>query len=143
MEARCVSITHGGVRVEFAYEVRTEKSVDEAVAAVQAHLTEKKFSVLWELNVNETLKSKGFDLAHEVRILEVCSAPKAKGALETNPMVAYFLPCKIVVKRVEGQTTIGLTRPSALMGLMGDARFDDLARQVEADLSAVVDAAAR
>ncbi len=129
--------------MEFAYEVRTGKSVDEAVAAVQEKLGEKQFSVLWELNVNQTLKSKGFDLAHEVRILEVCSAPKAKGALETNPMVAYFLPCKIVVKRVEGQTTIGLTRPAALMGLMGDERFDDLAKQVEADLSAIVDAAAQ
>jgi len=138
-----LTINHGGVRVEFAYEVRTDKSVDEAVAAVQAQLAERKFSVLWTLNVNETLRSKGFDLEHEVRILEVCSAPKAKGALETNPAVAYFLPCKIVVKRVSGQTTVGLTRPGALMGLMGDARFDDLAKQVEADLAAAVEAAAR
>ena len=127
--------------MEFAYEVRTDKSVDEAVAAVQAQLAERKFSVLWTLNVNETLRSKGFDLEHEVRILEVCSAPKAKGALETNPAVAYFLPCKIVVKRVGGETRIGITRPTALIDLLGDERLSGLAREVEAELLEIVEAA--
>ncbi len=134
---------HGGVLVEFAYEIPTGKGVEEAVAAVREALSERKFSVLWELNVNQTLEAKGFDLAYQVRILEVCSAPKAKKALETNPAVAYFLPCKIVVKQVDGQTTIGVTRPAALMGLMGDARMDDLAAQVEAELTAAAEAAAR
>jgi len=129
--------------VEFAYEIRTEKSVDEAVAAVREKLAELKFSVLWELNVNQTLQSKGFDLEPEVRILEVCSAPKAKRAFDTDPRIAYLLPCKIVVKRAEGQTTIGLTRPEALIGLMGDGRFGDLAREVEAELTRAVEAAAR
>lgn len=127
----------------FAHEVRTEKSVDEAAAAVREALSERRFSVLWELNVNQTLEAKGFDLAYQVRILEVCSAPKAKKALETNPAVAYFLPCKIVVKQVDGQTTIGVTRPAALMGLMGDPRMDGLAAEVEAELIAAAEAAAR
>lgn len=127
--------------MEFAYEVQTGKGVDEAVAAVEAAMAGRKFSVLWQLDVNKTLESKGLSLEHEVRILEVCSAPKAKHALETNPAVAYFLPCKIVVKRVAGQTTIGLSRPGALMALMGDDRFNALAQEVEAELIAVVDAA--
>jgi len=134
-------MSHGGVLVEFAYEVKTEKSLSEALAAVQAALAERKFSVLWELNVTQTLESKGFDLAHEVRILEVCSAPMAKRAFETNPAAAYFLPCKVVVKRVDGQTTIGFTRPGVLMALMDDPRFDALAQEVEAALAAAVDAA--
>lgn len=127
--------------MEFAYEVHTGKGVEEAVAAVEAAMAGRKFSVLWQLDVNKTLESKGLSLEHEVRILEVCSAPKAKHALETNPAVAYFLPCKIVVKRVAGQTTIGLARPGALMALMGDERFNALAQEVEAELVAVVDEA--
>lgn len=127
--------------MEFAYEVQTQKSLSEAVAAVQAALGERKFSVLWELNVTQTLESKGFDLPHEIRILEVCSAPLAKRAFDTNPSVAYFLPCKVVVKRVGGQTTIGYTRPGALLSLMGDPRLDAVAQDVEAALTAVVDAA--
>jgi len=127
--------------VEFAYEVKTTKSLSEALAAVQAALGERKFSVLFELNVTQTLESKGFDLAHEIRILEVCSAPIAKRAFDTNPSVAYFLPCKVVVKRVDGQTTIGFTRPGPLLSQIGDPRLDAVAQDVEAALTAVVDAA--
>lgn len=127
--------------MEFAYQVETSKGVSEAAAAVEAAMAGLKFSVLWQLDVNRTLESKGLSLEHEVRILEVCSAPRAKGALETNPDVAYFLPCKIVVKRVEGQTTIGLARPGTLLALLGDERLEGLAREVEAELMAIVDAA--
>jgi uncharacterized protein (DUF302 family) len=86
--------------MEFQYSVTTTKTPAEAVAAVEAALAERQFSVLWHLHVNETLAKKGFELTPEVHILEVCSAPKAKHALETNPDVANFLPCKVVVKRV-------------------------------------------
>lgn len=127
--------------MEFATSVVTTKSVDEAVAAIESAMAGRKFSVLFQLNVNKTLEGKGFDLAHEVRILEVCSAPKAKHALETNPAVAYFLPCKIVVARVGGETRIGITRPTALIDLLGDERLSGLAREVEAELLEIVEAA--
>lgn len=125
----------------FMVQMTTTKSVDEAVAAIEAAMAGRKFGVLWQLNVNKTLESKGLSLAHEVRILEVCSAPKAKHAIETNPAVAFFLPCKIVVMKVNGTTTIGLARPTALMGIMGDERFDALAQEVEAELLEIISAA--
>lgn len=127
--------------MQLVTHVVTEKSLDEAVASIEAAMAGRKFSVLWQLDVNKTLESKGFSLAHEVRILEVCSAPKAKQALETNPEIAYFLPCKIVVMKVQGKTTIGLARPTALMGIMGDERFDGLAKEVEAELLEIIAAA--
>lgn len=127
--------------MEFTTQLVTAKGIDEAVASIEAAMAGRKFSILWQLDVNKTLESKGLSLAHEVRILEVCSAPKAKHALETDPTIAYFLPCKIVVMKVDGKTTIGLARPTALMGIMGDERFDGLAREVEAELLAIIEAA--
>jgi len=120
--------------MEFAKVVGTNKSVDEAVAAIETALVARKFGVLWQLDVNKTLEGKGLSLAHEVRILEVCSAPRAKEAIETNPDVAAFLPCKIVVKKVGGETTIAMPRPEALINLLGDERLAGLAREVEATL---------
>lgn len=127
--------------MEFATWVVTAKSVDEAVAAIEGAMAGRRFSILFHLDVNKTLAGKGLSLAHEVRILEVCSAPKAKQALETNPAVAYLLPCKIVVMRVDGETRIGITRPTALIGLLGDERLSGLAREVEAELMEIVEAA--
>lgn len=124
-----------------AVSVSTAKSPADAVKAVEAALAERKFSVLWHLNVGEKLTEKGLTLEPEVHILEVCSAPRAKQAIETNPEVAYFLPCKIVVKRVNGETEIGLARPTMLMDVLGDGRLQQLAEEVEAVLLEAVTAA--
>jgi len=113
------------------FSVHTKKGVDEAAQAVDAALAARKFSVLWALDVNDKLREKGLSLNGQFRILEVCSAPRAKQALETNPFVGYFLPCKVVVHESEGGAEIGFPRPTALIGLVGDARLGDLAQEVE------------
>jgi uncharacterized protein (DUF302 family) len=128
--------------MEFQVSVKTAKGAAEACAAVESALAERKFSVLWHLHVNEKLQEKGLALGPDVHILEVCSAPKAKLAIETNPEVAYFLPCKIVVRSESGQTQIGLARPTMLMAVLGDERLEGLAREVEATLLEVVEVAA-
>ncbi|HEY3368189.1 MAG TPA: DUF302 domain-containing protein [Symbiobacteriaceae bacterium] len=127
--------------MEFQVSVTTAKSPGEAVKAVEAALAERKFSVLWHLNVNRQLGEKGFSLGHEVHILEVCSAPRAKQAIDMNPEVAYFLPCKIIVKNDGGQTQIGLLKPTALMGLLGDEQLQAAGQEVEDVLLEAVQAA--
>lgn len=119
--------------------VEVVQPVAEVAHAVEAALTERKFSVLWHLNVNETLQKKGLELGPEVRILEVCSAPRAKHAIETNPDVAFFLPCKVVIQRDGGVTRVGYASPDALIGLLGDDRLADLAADVETVLSGVLE----
>jgi len=127
--------------MEFQVSVVTDKTVSEAAAAVEQALADRKFSVLWQLSVNDKLAEKGLVLEHEVRIMEVCNAAKAKVAIETNPEVAYFLPCKVVVKRVGDRTEIGLAKPTMLMSVLGDKRLEGLAEEVEAVLLEAVQAA--
>lgn len=127
--------------MQFEVHVTTQKSVAEAAAAVEAALAERKFGVLWHLNVNEKLAEKGVSLTPEFRILEVCNPMKAKEAMETNPDVAYFLPCKVVVRNVAGTTEIGLARPTMLMTVLGDARLEGLAAEVEATMRQALEAA--
>jgi uncharacterized protein (DUF302 family) len=127
--------------MEFQVSVATEKAPAEAVKAVEAALAERKFSVLWHLNVNDKLAEKGLSLAPEAHILEVCSAPRAKQALETNLDVAGFLPCKIVVTSSGGRTEIRLVKPTMLMSVLGDERLKALAEEVEAVLLDAVQAA--
>lgn len=128
---------------ETRYAVRTHKPVEAAVEAVQQALAGRRFSVLWALDINEKLREKGLELNRECRILEVCNAARAKEALEANPAVSYFLPCKIIVSQMEDGTEIGLPRPTALMGLVGDAGLQDLAQEVEQALVEAVREAAR
>lgn len=50
--------------------------------------------------------------------------------LTQNPMVGYFLPCKVVVYENEGKTVIGLPKPTVLMGVIGDESLMATAERV-------------
>ena len=120
----------------FKYSVTTTKSPEEAVAAVEASLKELKFGVMWNLDVKKQLSSKGVATDVEFHILEVCNPVKAKEVLETNILVGYFLPCKIVVYKAKGesdagQTTIGMIRPTTIVNFLEDARLTEFAKEVE------------
>ncbi len=129
--------------MDFEVTVETPKDVPTVLRDLERALTERQFSTLWHLSVNDKLKEKGFTLEPEFHILEVCNAARAKQALETNIKVGYFLPCKVVVYRQGDKTAIGLPRPEMLMDLLGDERLRDLAREVESTLREAVEAAAR
>lgn len=129
--------------MEFQTSVVTNKAPEEAVKAVEAALAERKFGVLWHLHMNEKLAEKGVTMEPDVHVLEVCNPVKAKHVLETNSDLAYFLPCKVVVKKVGGETRIGIARPTVLMGMAGDERLTAMAEEVEKIMVEAVQAAAQ
>ncbi|MCL6599781.1 MAG: DUF302 domain-containing protein [Alicyclobacillus macrosporangiidus] len=128
---------------DFHYSASTAKSLDDAVAALEAALKERKFGVLWQMDIPSKLKEKGVDFDKPYRVLEVCNPHEAKQVLTQNPMVGYFLPCKVVVYQNEGKTVIGLPKPTALMGVIGDEGLMETAQRVEAALKEAVDEAAK
>lgn len=131
----------GGMTV-FHYTVTTQKSLDDAISAVSAALKERSFGVLWELDMASKLHEKGVDYEGAFRVLEVCNPKVAKQVLEHNPLVGYFLPCKIVVyEDKDGTNKIGLANPTALIGLVGDEQLSGIAKDIEDTLIAAVEAA--
>ncbi|HWI61767.1 MAG TPA: DUF302 domain-containing protein [Symbiobacteriaceae bacterium] len=125
--------------VQYHFTRETGKTVPQAIAALEAALPKRKFSVLWHLDMNAKLKEKGQETDRVFHVFEVCSAPHAKVAIETNLEVGYFLPCKMVIYEKDGKTHVGLLRPNLLMDMLGEQRLQNLANLVETELSAVVD----
>jgi uncharacterized protein (DUF302 family) len=126
---------------QYTYAAKTDKSVPEAVKAVQKSLKEHGFGTLWELNVPAKLQEKGVDYEREAVILEVCNPNQAKRALEANLQVIYFLPCKVVVFDADGQTTIGMMLPSVIMEMLQDSNLKAFAHEVEDALRQAIDLA--
>lgn len=85
------------------------------------------------------LREKGVDFDTPYRILEVCNPHEAKRVLTANPLVGYFLPCKIVVYESNGMTHIGLPRPTVLMDIIGDVALKEIAREIELALREAID----
>ncbi|QCR32542.1 DUF302 domain-containing protein [Lysinibacillus sp. SGAir0095] len=118
--------------MNFHYTVQTNKTIDEAIASIEQHLKENKFGILWQLDLTETLQKKGVDSYRKpYRILEVCNPVEAARVIEHNPLVGYFLPCKITVYEDEGKTKIGLAKPTAMIGLLNDAELISITKKIE------------
>lgn len=127
----------------FHYTVETEKTVDEAVKAVEICCSKRKYGVLWQLNIPTKLMEKGINLEQDYRVLEVCNPDVAKKVLTHNQQGGYFLPCKIVVySDMESRLTkIGLVRPTELMKLTGDETLENIVSDVEQTLISAIDEA--
>lgn len=127
--------------LKYTYAATADKSVPEAVKAVQKSLKEQGFGTLWEMNVPAKLQEKGVDYSREAVILEVCNPKQAKRALEANFEAIYFLPCKVVVFDADGQTTIGMMLPSVMMEALQDSNLKTFAQEVEGALRQSIDTA--
>lgn len=127
--------------MNLVYEVKTDKTVEQAIEALAVSLKEHSFGVLWKLNFKETLEGKGLDFKENYVALEVCNPKQAKKILELNSQAGFVLPCKMIVREEEGQTFIGMTSPKALIGMFEDAELDKVANEVEETLKEAIEAA--
>lgn len=123
----------------FHYTVETNQSIDEVLDKLEKVLKEEKFGVLWDFDIRETLKNKGFEYDRDYRVLEVCNPKAANEVLNQNHMVGYFLPCKIVVYKDQGRTKIGMPKPTALIELTGDSSLKTFAEDIESRLVSCMD----
>ncbi|GIN87614.1 hypothetical protein J6TS2_40000 [Heyndrickxia sporothermodurans] len=125
----------------FEYSVETHYTIDEAVNRIEESLKDEKFGVLWEFDINEKLQEKGLDFQREFKVLEVCNPQEAYRVLSKNNLAGYFLPCKIVVYEENGQTIIGMPRPTSLIHLLHDENLQMLAKDIEERLIICIDKA--
>jgi len=123
---------------ELAYTVESTKPFEDISSALERTAPEKNFRVLAIHDVKETLKEKGFEIK-PMRIFEVCNAGFAYKAINSDINVAMFMPCKIVVRGEEGRTVMTLVRPSMISQMLPDSSLDDLAADVEKQLSGILD----
>jgi uncharacterized protein (DUF302 family) len=122
------------------YVRSTDKSVEEAASAVEASVQRHGFGVLHTYDFRATLRSKGFDLPNECRVLEVCNPKQAAEILRNDMRVNMALPCRISVYEDSGQTKIGMIRPTALLGLISQSgELGKAAEEVERTVAAIIE----
>ncbi len=123
---------------KFDYTVETTKSVDEAVAAIEAKAQEKGFRVLHVHDVKATLAAKGFEI-EPMKIVEVCNAKFASQVLAKDKQISLMLPCPISVFVEQGKTYISALKPRVIADYYPDANIESIASEVERIVLALVD----
>lgn len=113
-----------------AYTLRTEVALayDVALAATRAALADQGFGVLTEIDLAATLHAKlGVDLPPQV-ILGACRPPLAYEAIQADPAIATVLPCNVVVRAADDDTTvIEALDPAVMLGISDDRALETVA----------------
>ena len=97
------------------YIVDTDKTFEDASAALEAEVKQLGFGVLHIHDLGKTLRSKGVAFAEECRVFEVCNPGQAAKVLAVDMQLNMALPCRISVYTEKGITRIGLIRPTQML----------------------------
>jgi uncharacterized protein (DUF302 family) len=126
----------------FERTVPTEKSFDEAVAALERAAAEKGFRVLHTHDVPAALAEKGFPLG-PLKIVEIYNARYASEVLDRDVRISLMFPCPISVYVEGGTTQICILLPTTISDFFPDAGIEAVAAQVEKTVLEIVYEAAR
>lgn len=115
---------------------------DAVVANVEGKAAEKGFRVLYTHDVASTLAEKGF-AREPLKIVEICNARYASIVLEKDVRISLMLPCPISVYVQGGKTFISAMLPTAIGDFYPEAGIEDIAKEVEKAVIAIIEEAAR
>ncbi|MCX7041616.1 MAG: DUF302 domain-containing protein [Gammaproteobacteria bacterium] len=123
------------------YRKETSKSVDQVFADIEAASKAHGFGVLHHYDFKQTLASKGFPLANECRVMEICNPAQASAVLSVDMALNMALPCRISIYEDGGKTIVGMIPPTAVLKLVSDdPRIEPAARQVEETMEKIIEA---
>lgn len=123
------------------YRKQSNRTVDEVFADIEAAATAQGFGVLHHYDFRRILAGKGFELAHECRVLEVCNPRQASEVLATDMALNMALPCRLSIYEDGGKTIVGMIPPTQMLALLSDdPRIADAARSVEQAMERIIEA---
>jgi uncharacterized protein (DUF302 family) len=125
----------------FTFATTLNRPYDSTVETVRAALGAQGFGILTEIDLKATLKVKlGVDVAPQI-ILGACRPALAYEALTIDPSIAAVLPCNVVVRAVDENTTVvEAFDPDAMMGLADNDALDTIAADAKQRLTAALSA---
>ncbi len=113
------------------YELPSRRPVDEVGKRIEEAAARHKFGVIAVHNLKDKMKEKGVEFAGDCLIYEVCNPFHAKKVLEANGAISTALPCRISVYRKGNECRIATILPTAMLSLFGTPGLEDVAREVE------------
>jgi len=127
--------------VSYALTTTVHRSFADTLDATRASLSDQGFGVLTEIDIRATLKAKlDVDVPAQV-ILGACRPPLAYAALQAEPSVGLLLPCNVVVRYLDDETTVvEALDPKVMVSLTHNGALSLVADEAGRRLAAALDA---
>ncbi|MHC4549717.1 MAG: DUF302 domain-containing protein [Planctomycetota bacterium] len=117
----------------------TSKPVDQLRESLPQACAAHGFGVLGVHDLRAKLKEKGQDYDHPCLVFDVCNPVQARRVLMAEPSVSAVLPCRIsAFEDAEGHTRLVTVRPTRMIELFAGAGLEEVAREVETTLEAIL-----
>jgi uncharacterized protein (DUF302 family) len=115
----------------------------EVLEATRDALKEQGFGILTEIDLADTLMTKiGAEIPPQV-ILGACRPPLAHAATQAEPSIGVFLPCNVVVRKGDDDTTVvEAMDPDAMVQVTGNEALADVAADARSRISTALTAVA-
>lgn len=125
----------------YALSMTVNQPFDSTLAATKEALAANGFGVLTEIDMAATLQKKlGVEIPPQV-ILGACNPPSAYEALQAEESIGLLLPCNVVVRSVDQQTTVvEAIDPQTMHQLTGNEAMKPVAERIGGMLQATLDA---
>ena len=130
-------------RRSMLYVREAKGSVDDVLKKLEEAAAANKFGVLAVHNLKQKMNAKGVKFDPECRIVEVCNPKKAKSVLEADMAISNALPCRISIYEEGGKVKVSTLKPTAVLALFGRPELEPVAKEVEATMIRMIDAASQ
>ena len=123
--------------LETRYGLKVDLAVpyDTALQRVTDALKDEGFGVLTTIDVTRTLKEKLDRDFRRYVILGACNPVLADRALHAELDIGLLLPCNVIVyERDPGTSTVAAMAPLPAMGLVGNPKIVEVAKEADAKL---------
>lgn len=123
----------------FALQIETQLSFEEAVARATELLMAEGFGILTEIDVKATFRKK-LDIDWEPHvILGACNPVFAQKALTAVPEIAVLLPCNFVIRDKGDRRVIQAMEPKIMSDIISNTQVAEVAAEVSQRIRRVLD----
>jgi len=113
---------------------------NQVVEKVVSDFKAVRFGVITNIDMDKTLEEKLDVDLKPYKILGICNPGFAYKAMQAEPNIGVFLPCKVIIKQLEGnQVEVVSSNPSELMKILKNKELDNLAKEVTSDIKSVIE----
>jgi uncharacterized protein (DUF302 family) len=103
-------------------------------------LANEGFGILFEIDIQDTLRKKlDVDFRPYV-ILGACNPHLAHRALEEDPQIGLVLPCNVVVQDSTEGVIVSVIRPRSMFSVVGRASIEPVVTDADARMKRVMEA---
>ncbi len=125
--------------MSYAISTTVDQPYDAVVTQVRAALDDQGFGILTEIDVKATMKAKlDADVPPQI-ILGACRPPLALAALQAEPSIGLLLPCNVVVRALDADTTaVEAVDPQTMVSMTANPELQTVADDATQRLTAAL-----